>query len=656
MIYQQQFENITNLFTTHRAVFLVPTFQRPFAWEVDKEVEMLIIDIVNAHNRGARIHYLAPMHLIKVDTLDAAQVVLLREYVDPNLGFPLPNPNAGLLDDNGNPVDLYLVVDGQQRLTTLYAMMHTLNLAGPPIQIGGQKIPRVIPGSPEEYHALRLALGLSGLTGAPGASCAATRLTDVFAALGRDLRLPGIKLFLQQFLKTLPICLEPRFALGSFLTLNDRGKKLTTLEKVKAHLLYLDQLAGGAATMQIHNQLGQVYRSIEDPDSTLNDDNLVQVFCIWEFPLNADKTGWGADTWYEKDISPAPGLGGTWLTSLGDIAQSNVDVSDFLSGRAQQATSPSAIQPSSRTARDDYLVTIKSGLTHRGLSLLLKLRARFGIDLHARIATVTLNNVDILHHITRRVNALSGALLTAGLSPAALHLLQPEIARIQTKVNGIPASQSRTISCLELVEMLELGSVKPGSFVGTWNQMAGAAGINQIFQSWIWHIESWRGRYKYLREVLDPGDTSRDSFAYRLILDVEASGGRHWPFNNSHEVEHIFPRNGFSALPNPGAYGFGSEQDYDNLVNSTGNLLPLDAGLNKSLGNMPPNQKAPHYVSQTLVTGRSAVPAHLTPQTYSPLAVSVGNDLMAVVNDPLAMRYLIDLRTIELAVHAVCRY
>ena len=73
MIYQSAFEEVVYMFD--RALFFVPTFQRPFSWKFDKEVERLIADVESSQARNA-LHYLAPMHLIKIDTMNSAEVNL----------------------------------------------------------------------------------------------------------------------------------------------------------------------------------------------------------------------------------------------------------------------------------------------------------------------------------------------------------------------------------------------------------------------------------------------------------------------------------------------------------------------------------------------------------------------------------------------------
>jgi hypothetical protein len=90
------------------------------------------------------------------------------------------------------------------------------------------------------------------------------------------------------------------------------------------------------------------------------------------------------------------------------------------------------------------------------------------------------------------------------------------------------------------------------------------------------------------------------------------------------------------------------------FCDTVGNILPLDESLNSSLNHLEP--QAPHYVSQTCLNANACPPASISPCAYSPSAVAVGKDIQAISAAPLAARYLVELRTLELTTYALTRW
>ncbi|CRI65653.1 hypothetical protein THIOKS12390001 [Thiocapsa sp. KS1] len=73
--------------------------------------------------------------------------------------------------------------------------------------------------------------------------------------------------------------------LSPFLTLNDRGKDLTKLEKVKSLAMEADENHNNSSAAQtINTSFGGVYRSIDLNHSLLKDDDFIRQLAIalWE--------------------------------------------------------------------------------------------------------------------------------------------------------------------------------------------------------------------------------------------------------------------------------------------------------------------------------------------------------------------------------------
>jgi hypothetical protein len=65
IIHPTQFESVFNLFTDPVTLFIIPSFQRPYAWE-DKQLNDLFRDMEKA-SRPNGYHYLSAFHLVELD-------------------------------------------------------------------------------------------------------------------------------------------------------------------------------------------------------------------------------------------------------------------------------------------------------------------------------------------------------------------------------------------------------------------------------------------------------------------------------------------------------------------------------------------------------------------------------------------------------------
>lgn len=101
-------------------VYIIPTFQRPYSWG-EVQIRELLRDLTAASREHPPRHYLSPVHVAKLTTREDT---LWQRYTDANDKDSDVRSLADnhFCDDNGNPLTIYLVIDGQQRLTTLFAL------------------------------------------------------------------------------------------------------------------------------------------------------------------------------------------------------------------------------------------------------------------------------------------------------------------------------------------------------------------------------------------------------------------------------------------------------------------------------------------------------------------------------------------------------
>lgn len=640
MIYQNAFSSVFSLLNSN-SLFIVPTFQRPFRWK-ERHIETLVTDINEARN-AQRDHYLSPIHLIEINTTNQDDVNLLNNYTNQYVRPNIYVANGGLLDDAGFPVSVYLVIDGQQRLAAVLAVLKAFNTPmAYSVMIGGQAYPKLIAGSVPEDAQIRNGLGLPVLGLAYPNNAAAIRIQNAFVhAANLAAANPNIQLFtpfLQQRLKTLPVCLDAPYALGSFLTLNDRGEKLTTLEKLKAHCIYLDSLTSAPNPLNVHGTFGLLYQSLENTSSLLSDETTVQVATLFFLQGNYNNTEvvyWGAETCFERILSIDLNTNnlGSFLANITQIAIAN---NLLVAGLRDPATKG-----------DFYLALKQRQLTHRALAIVMQFATRHNLtapDLARPAGNILLNsNVDIANYLHAELARLG--------NPPPVPVLLAFNQQITADLNNLRLANNRSISVLELAVMVDACGVKAASFLWAWNQ---AFAIGVVFQyscnSWAGYLEAWSSRFRYLRDLLLPGDVSPSSHRYKIALLKDVSNGRYWPAGR-HSVEHIFPTQMFGInLPAGNPYGFGHIADYQSFCNRIGNILPLDLDLNRSIGANTPTIKRRHYVSQTTLNGTSVVPPGMTPATYSPTAVQLGGSLAGLCQ--VDEKWLIELRNFEMVCFA----
>lgn len=632
MINNTDFTPIYDLFL-YGNLLVVPTFQRPYRWE-EKQIITLMEDI-EIGNAGGREHYLSPVHLIQIDTTSEIDIERLNEYTDPLL-LPTLSATSGLVSDSGLPVFVYLVIDGQQRLTTTLAVLKAYKVPfDASLTIGGHTYPKLIAGSQAEDSAIRQGIGLASahqLLSSP----AATRINDAFLltadrAKGQHIPIP----FFQRQLKTLAVCLDPVFALGSFLTLNDRGKPLTTLEKLKAHCMYIDSQAAAPSPSRVHKTFGTLYRSIEANDSLVNDDSAVQLTTLLHIQgisLNVQVVWWGAERCFEEVLSNSAVLNAANLNKLLDVIDNIADANNDLIKGIQSST----IEFTYR------LALTQRPLSHRGLAIVVQFHASHKLDTET-LATPLANleiksNAAIADYLAQKLSAREP-------SPA----LQSFSAQISTSILGLRSPSARMTSVLDLAVMVDSCGVKTASFMSVWKQaFAATSTLQSSFDAWAGYLDSWGSRYSYLSALLSTGDISQSSLRYKIALLNDAAQGKDWTGGRDN-VEHIFAMKLATSIS--GGYGFSHPSDYEEFCNRIGNIVPLDDSLNKSIGANDPATKAPRYVNQTAFNGTPCNPAGLTPMMYSPTAVQIGNDLITLPM-PIDQREFIELRNIEMVCFA----
>lgn len=660
---------VSQLFTG-TDIFIIPTFQRPYSWE-EPQWDDLLRDVrvgtTRLANNPNALHYFGPIHTIRV----APNSPLLDQFIDSN------NTDIGLLrthnfQANGAAYNVHLVVDGQQRMVTLFALLECC--ANSPLRYvdlpNAQRIPKLILNPATDHAHWRFELHMPNTVQPNFDTRSQRRLNRMFALFGPAPFPQGgneYTFLIGQSSQLMWIELPPGATLAPFLTLNDRGKDLTKLEKVKSLAMEADENGNYGLATQLQTSFGNVYRSIDLEESLLDEDNFLRQLAItlWEkitgtpignnpnntYPRVHDESLENIYQRYRTQLSvqAAPPI----LQALVSEVVSNGDrlanehqalsaqVADSFSGVAlNQPSFVNAIFPLAppRDAAHDYLMILKSlGLQPKQLAILLAVRDRYHIDWHAPLGQMHVSNRLIKQTLITEYGAFSANV--------------PDNAQwkftILNEINAIPEESDRVVTPLHLAELLRLivGNSKPGTFTYKWQYGFGAQPVaaGDFLNSWIDYLLTFSSRDIFVIEQIARNlqwDNQSRELRY-LLREFECClpGGLNTHGSIDFEIEHFFGRD-FMAIQAVAGNIFVDKGDYDrNFVDRPGNKLILKAGDNEAL-------------NMTSVVDK--VQAYNNP-AFTKSAQQIAGDLTGFNNIGLLSDY-VKLRQLRLAAFAAKRF
>lgn len=663
------FKAASELFTEAN-IFVIPTFQRPYAWEKQHREDMIRdIQVATArqHHNPNTIHYFGAIHTIQVQP----DHPLLIDYSDP------ANQDITTLRTNGFQATssifrVHLVVDGQQRLVTLFALLE--RCAGDPIMRyvampNERRIPKVILSPATDHELWRSLLGIGNPLPQMNTR-SQRRLQDLFSMPPQAPFIPGSpehRFLIGDRTQLVWVQLPHGATLGPFLTLNDRGKDLTKLEKVKSLVMEADENGGFNQAQPLNTTFGHVYLSIDLDASLLNEDDFLRQLAIslWE-PIAGQNDGAAPGKPYPRahDASlegiyqrfrtlftvqgnnPAGSVRDVVATSSTLAKQHSALANRLTLARAgNQLNLPSfvaGIIPSApqRDALDDYLMVLDSlGLQAKQLALLLAVRDRCGTDWHEVLGQIRISNQAIKQDLIALYNAASANV------PDDMRWKQA----IRDEIDTIPDESVRDVTPLYLAELLRLivGGAKPGGFTAAWLQVCVAVPIGgqRFLDAWRDYLSTWDSRDRFVGSIARSQNWDNQSASLRYLLrEYESCLPQGLPAHRlpELEIEHFFGQEfrAIGALALPGRV-FVSKADYiSGFVDRPGNKLLIPADLNRALRVTP------------VLTKPHAYGAH--PNTTAS-ARQVSNDLNGVTNLALMRDYVL-LRQVRLAAFAAKRF
>ena len=441
--------SVRDILADPQTVFVIPTFQRPYAWE-EKQIRDLRQDLDHAAVMSVPQHYFAQAHVVAVTNVNSDLSPLL-DAEHAALAKALQHYQIG------NIRQLYAVVDGQQRLVTLYllSILQELLVPSPVLPApypnlfqlmlpNGAYLPRIILGTAADHNFF--AAMINWLLGQKPGSVTAPAIVAYINGLittpnspaQERLKEAGVLLlkefFLSQAVSSIPLViplvanpmvrmglteLDTHYALTSFITLNDRGKPLSHLERLKAFWLERAVMAGQNPHLivDIHHVFGDLYRTADrcvhaKLAGTLDqaEDLLCQLLYHWLDMQNPHHQLWyGAGKVYGWFVEqPAPHNIPAWMHAAKEL-RNQLDhlCTAYLDPASPSAHAPSIHYPATSTLHEDYFaVLFRLGLPSHLLALLLKFRQQFAnLEWHDRHPFQVAVNPQLIQPICDLLNA-----------------------------------------------------------------------------------------------------------------------------------------------------------------------------------------------------------------------------------------------------------
>ena len=684
-VHQESLIPLSSIMTDTHSVFIVPTFQRPFAWgkeqlqDLHEDIKKTMHILTSSPDN---IHYLAPIHLIPFKASDSNPI--LKAYLPQNndienLLNSLNSFGNKFINDVDEELKVYFIIDGQQRLTTLYFVYQfvytSLLSKSNPLYVNlqhGNMIPRLIQNPFHDHnYFVKLIKNLRTLSKLPESTTQAQKrmykaVEYITTWTDWDATTDFTKFLRDSALKTLLIELEPKYGLTSFQVLNDRGKNLTALEKFKSLLFEYDlNYNDGILSHSIHSLFSNLYQVLDEGansglfhEGESGDNRLMQyIFTYIGISKNPDNYWQDGNNAYAKlreelvETSKKGGLPSLlteWIDELKKIHEQLNHLNECLLGKEPTVKNPSFICPD-RTIQDDYKIIISSlGLSSRSIAVLLKFRALYNdlyskkVEWHDRFPMTCICNPELFKSLSDHLDQIRGKTKNEEIR-SQIDLV--DIPSCEQKPSPYPFEYSM-LQAVERMELLVWQRYNPkGTFRDTWNMVFDTSHYTAEKAVTEWYSWYRTAENDFPRLIQEDEHKTEAIFRY-LLKEYESflNKGANIHFDADLTLEHIFPQN-----PNPkppAGYGFANQNDYDRFLNRSGNLTLVYK--NEKLGNRLPNIKSSLYLDSITVKGLTKNQPEITRR--------VGNQLRPLVTDYPAYQDALRVRCTELAVFSLKRF
>jgi hypothetical protein len=525
-------------------VFRVPKYQRSFAW-TETNLEQFWDDVKESLVIN-REHYWGPITLMAT-----AETIYCK--------------------DEDTTFKIYDVVDGQQRITTIYLFLLALSEEGkkPAIRrnfIKTGDVYRVVLGGLNDQFLRDL---VDGKNPSPRIGTN-ERVQNAFIYFGNQIRdfqrFDDLSNHLQNVTFSLEFVVQDKsLAVKAFETLNDRGKQLTLLDKTKSFLMFYSlRYLNNSLDNSIDDVFGNIFTDFDfikqsGKSNSVNyirsdgfsEDELLRFFYHYFASYAIRK--YGLVSAYDYDISANDVFGDFIKRSCEHLKPDSKKLSDFtkdfLESFAKFVSAFKAI-----TDKIDLDVQIKKlfsflGINTRVYPLIISLEAEGLLD---KKMLDTVESLDLRVYKVR------------GTDPRA-DLYNNAISQIRINHDYAKAQKSIIDFAEEFMPEAEFRTFLKGSMYS-----------NEATKYILWEYEKNQ-------------DTSFNDSDYAFYKTLQK--------------EHILSPNLWNTL-NLLALGFKDSMDFFAFVYTLGNLLLLEEKINKRIGDKVPRSKSSEYQTSAVPSTR----------------------------------------------------
>jgi len=613
-------------------IFLIPNYQRPYAWDSKKQVKDFWEDIYTSFKNNSQYSYLlGNIYLAPVDTFSK-----LRNYIQEDVfnQFFADIEETGRdlkdLKENWEKVNFYLVIDGQQRITTFFLLIKALNDSlkencGIKLSVmldGLKEFPKLILGSVNAQFFWDL---INDNKTTPG-TLSNKRLSEAFnflktevTSLNDEERILFMDYVINHINIIQSVILSLDHAVVLFVSQTDRGKELTYLEKLKSLLSFYvyTKIPNNNDKTAILNRIDKAFsESFSLLDSLVKNNIFSKEKEVEDYYFKIIKIIEALD--YDKDLRKARRISSeeayedtkAIFRKHTDIESLKESINEYLKiiNEINQLFFYISKNLHSYSFASIFKLLKPSPQTY---AFLTKLYAKFpNLRFEDKRFSWDRDHECLSEYFKEEKKRLEENILTNIRNQDIRKFLLEKLKKVEYRKEDTP------ISILNLIELLELAVWKAGkepvqTFKNAWRKAFNSSSEEGVINAFGF-LEEYRCNYlenyahfkyiygEYECEKLEGNISKNPIFTVQeydkeelknTILDENISGKL--------SIEHIFPQEKTVEISKYlYEYGFKDEKEYDSFVTEhPGNWILIRKNLNSKLKNASPLDKGVMYTS-----------------------------------------------------------
>ncbi len=657
-------KNVKELFDGE-TIYLIPKYQRPYAWEKN-HVKTLWDDVLDTYKQAQTFGNSFPGYFI------GAMYTRELPYGAPELKEHMDVLKETEISPGVSPIKFIEVMDGQQRLTTLFLLRQFLGYGGGMIRLNdGSDVPAIIPSLQDRSFFFDMTMGRN-----PVPKTISQKKIKAAKEFFSNLTMPTSlnPAMLNHVVDSLfritdHSLIDPKFAIQIFQAQNDRGKQLTYLERLKSLLMLHDYRE---CRMKNQNQIEEVfsrmYRALDESmhlgvfsEGEPGENSFLEVlFVMLRIGYDAEAMWHSTKDVYEYYFRH--NLSKNDENDTEDVCEelaslSTCKIIEFWTNELDCVVKVlAALNTNLNNAsfKEEYSLLFNAlgsefkGINKRTKAILFKLRSHYGSppDWHDKLLKVDCLSDYLKKCFQEAIDDVRTRYQSEWLDIDISDLFEKQLNDLTNRVTKLYNSK-KSVSLLDIAKWMDLaiwqGNPKKTfsnvwSFIFLKNNCASIQDAAMV----IWDRLIWKYRESYIQNLMTITYPRGLEFILKEAERIRRSHNIHDVARYELHLEHILPR-----TPSFPAKDVGFKQDeYKEELYSLGNLIFCDKEVNSQVQNNPPYFKAPVYLKQLAQSGVKVkhVMGELTPigESFQAVYKTVGT------SSPL-YRACLRLRQIDLA-------